>query len=79
MEEKILEIIKNNAGDQTDWMKEDKIVDHELIDSLDMVAIIGDLAEEFDIEISVDDMTAENFNSVHAVAAMVNRLREEQN
>ncbi|MGN1382606.1 MAG: phosphopantetheine-binding protein [Eubacterium sp.] len=79
MREKILTIIVNNAGDQIDWDTEDKIADKELIDSLDMVAIIGDLSEEFDIEISVDDMTAENFNSVDAIEAMVKRLSEEQN
>ncbi|MFC2662130.1 MAG: acyl carrier protein [Eubacterium sp.] len=79
MKEKILNIIVENAGDELDWANEDKIVDKELIDSLDMVAIIGDISEEFDIEISVDDMTAENFNSLDAIEALVKRLSEEQN
>ncbi len=79
MEEKILAIIKENAGDHVDWMNEDKIVDKELIDSLDMVAIIGELSDEFDIEISADEMTPENFNSISAIVAMVSRLNEEQN
>jgi D-alanine--poly(phosphoribitol) ligase subunit 2 len=76
MEEKIINILNEDARDDIDWAAQTAIVDDELIDSLDMVAIIGDMNEEFDIEISVDEMTGENFNSVAAMCAMVKKLQE---
>ena len=78
MEEKILEIINENAGTDMDWAAQTKLIDEELIDSFDVVAIISDLADEFDVEITVDDMIPENFNSVEAMEKLVRRLQEEQ-
>ena len=78
MEEKILEIINENAGSDTDWMSQTKLIDDELIDSFDVVAIISDLADEYDIEITVDDMIPENFNSIEAIGSLIRRLQESQ-
>lgn len=78
MEEKILEIIKENAGTDTDWTSQTALIDDELIDSFDVVAIISDLADEFDVEITVDDMVPENFNSIEAMENLIRRLQEEQ-
>jgi D-alanine--poly(phosphoribitol) ligase subunit 2 len=78
MEEQIIDILNENARDDIDWAAQEKIIDDEIIDSLDTVAVIGELSETFDIEISVDDMVPENFNSVKAMAAMVERLMAEQ-
>ncbi len=78
MEEKILEIIKENAGSDTDWASQTTLIDDELIDSFDVVAIISDLSDEFDIEITVDDMIPENFNSIEAMESLIRRLQEEQ-
>ncbi len=78
MEEKILEIIRENAGTDTDWSVQTALIDDELIDSFDLVAIISDLSDEFDIEITVDEMIPENFNSVEAIENLIQRLQEEQ-
>jgi hypothetical protein len=32
---------------------------------------------EYDIDISIDDMTAENFNSAEAMLEMINRIQDE--
>ena len=78
MDNKILEIINENAGTDTDWMSQSALIDDELIDSFDVVAIISDLSDEFDIEITVDDMIPENFNSIEAMESLIKRLQEEQ-
>ena len=78
MEEKILEIIRENAGTDTDWSVQTALIDDELIDSFDLVAIISDLSDEFDIEITVDEMIPENFNSIEAIENLIQRLQEEQ-
>ena len=45
------------------------------IDSFELMFLISKLCEVFEIEIGVDEMSAENFNSVDAIAAMVERLK----
>ena len=49
-----------------------------VIDSFDIVSIIGEVSEKFGVEISVDDILPENFNSVKALYALIERLKEEQ-
>ena len=44
-------------------------------DSLDIFQIIMGIEEEFDIEIPYDEIIEENFNSVEAMAEMVERLQ----
>lgn len=78
MENQIIAILNENAGSDVDWASQEKIMDDEMIDSLDLVAIISDLDEKYDIEITVDDITPENFNSVAAIAEMVARLMKQQ-
>ena len=43
----------------------------ELIDSLDIVAVVTELMEAFDVELGVDDLTPENFNSVEAIEELI--------
>lgn len=74
--EKIIEIL-NRVRDDIDYENEKELVDGGLLDSFDIVGIVSELIAEFDIEISIDDMTAENFNSVEAIDAMVNRILDE--
>jgi acyl carrier protein len=78
MENEIIAILNENAGSDVDWASKKTIMDDGLIDSLDLVAIVSDLDEKYDIEITVDDITPENFNSVDAIAEMVTRLMKQQ-
>lgn len=75
--EKVLEILQGVNAD-IDYENEKALIDDEILNSFDVVAIISDLGDEFDIDISVDEMIPENFNSLDAVVAMVARLAEEQ-
>ncbi len=53
------------------------IIDNGLLDSLEFMNLISELNVEFGIEIDVEDIVPENFNTVDAMAAMVKRLRGE--
>ncbi len=75
--EKVIEIMEGVNAD-IDYANEKALIDDELLNSFDVVAIISDLSDEFDIDIEVDEMVPENFNSVEAVCKMVTRLIEEQ-
>ena len=51
------------------------IVEGGYIDSFELMNLIMLLNERFDIEVSLDDMTPENFNSADAIAALADRLK----
>ncbi len=74
--EKILEIL-NSIRDDIDYDKEDKLIDDGILDSFDIVSIVGELCDAYDITITVDDMEPENFNSAKAIHDLVERLLEE--
>ena len=74
--EGILEILEELHAD-VEYEKEDKLVDNKVLDSFDLVTLVSELSEKFDIDITARDFIPENFNSVDALAAMVDRLLEE--
>lgn len=74
--EKLLEILQQIRGD-IDFEKEKTLVDDGVLDSFDIVSIVSELTMEYDIDISIDDMTAENFNSAEAMHEMILRIQDE--
>lgn len=50
------------------------IIEGGYIDSFELMSLIASLNEKFDIEISVEELIPENFNSVDAISKMVERL-----
>ena len=67
----ILKAIKptKNLSEVTD------IIDGAYLDSFELMSLIANLGDTFGIEIDVDEIMPENFNSVDAIAAMVARLK----
>ena len=53
------------------------LIDDEMLDSLDIVAIVTDVNDEFDVEINVNDLLPENFNSAEALYELIQRLQYE--
>lgn len=75
--EELLELLKEIRSD-VDFEKEEKLVDDGIIDSFDIVSIISEISERFDVEITVDDILPENFNSATLIYALIERIKEEQ-
>lgn len=63
--------------DDVDYDKEQKLVDRKIFDSFDLVTLVTELGQEFGIEITAEEFVPENFNSLEALTAMVERLVEE--
>lgn len=68
--EKLVKILTDIRPD-VDFTAETALIDDGIIESLDIVAIVTGIIDEFDVEISVDDLLPENFNSVEAILAMI--------
>lgn len=75
MKEKIIDILTEICPG-VDFENETSLIDDEIIDSLDIVSIVGELMDVFDVEISVEDLLPENFNSVDAIAELISSLQE---
>lgn len=73
--EKIIEILQSIKSG-VDWANEDQIVTGGVLDSIDITELITALEEEFDIEIGMEYMENENFDSVAAMWDMVQELQE---
>ena len=73
MREKVMEILSGIRPD-IDFDVEDKLVSDGLLASLDVVVIVDALSDEYGINIKPKDLLAENFNSVEAIIALIERL-----
>ena len=51
------------------------IIDGGYLDSMELMGLISGLMEEFHIEIDLDSITPDNFNSVEAMVGMVEKLQ----
>ena len=75
MRDTVLNILTEIRGD-IDFENETKLIDDNILASLDIVAIVGEFNDEFDVEISVEDLVPENFNSVDAMAKLIEAAQE---
>ena len=74
--EQVMQILSAVRPD-VDFAQETALIDDGILDSFDIVAIVGDLNDAFDIEITVEELEPENFNSAQAIYALVTKLMEE--
>ncbi len=72
----IIEILSGLHPD-IDFKREDSLVDNKILDSFDIVSLIAEINDNFDIAISAEEITPENFNSAEAIWALVERLMED--
>lgn len=75
VKESILDILQELHED-VDFENEEQLVDDKILDSFDLVTLVAELGEEFDVEITAKDFVTENFNSVERLTNMVIRLMD---
>lgn len=76
MRETLLSILEDIVSD-IDFESEKALIDDGLLESFDIVNLVSELNDEFDIEIRPKDLVAENFNNVDAMLEMIERLQED--
>ena len=74
--EELLQILEELRPD-VDFENEDALIDDGILDSFDIVALVGELNDAFDIEIKPNNLIPVNFNSAKAMMALIEQLRDE--
>ena len=69
--------ILTEARPDLDFEKEKSLIDGGVLDSFDIITIIGEINETFDININVGDLVPENFNSVEAIWQVIQKYLNE--
>ena len=69
--------ILDDLGLTVDYKTSTTLVDDAYLESLDIVTLISELSDAFDITIPAREITPENFNSAEAMYDMVKRLQDE--
>jgi len=55
----------------------DTLIDSGILDSFDIISLVAELTEAYDIEIGAEELVPENFNSAQRIYAMIERLSGE--
>ncbi len=72
--DELLQILSEIKPD-VDFNNETGLIDNAILDSFDIVQLIQELKDTFDIEISPAEIIPDNFNSAQAIWNMVERLQ----
>ena len=73
--EHLLEILKGIRPD-VDFANETALIDDGLLDSFDVVAIISEIDDKFDVQIRINELDPENFNSAEAIWNLIQKLNK---
>ena len=71
--EDLLEILTDLHPD-VDFETEDQLIDGGILDAFDIVTLISEISENFDVTISAEHIIPENFNSAQAIYELIEKL-----
>lgn len=74
--EELLEILRD-LHPEVDYEQCDTLIDDKILDSFDIVTIISEICDQFDVTISAEYITPENFNSAQAIYELIEKLEDE--
>lgn len=73
--DKLLELLKGIRPD-VDFENETELIDDGILDSFDVVSIISEIDDAFGVQIRINELEPENFNSAEAIWALILKLRK---
>lgn len=74
--EELLEILEE-LHDDIDYETCTTLVDDKILDSFDIVTLVAEINNVFDVQIPAQELKPENFNSAKALYVLIERLEEE--
>ena len=72
--EKLLEILQRVRPD-VDFKNETLLIDDGILDSMDVVSIISEIDDEFGVQVRINELIPDNFNSVEAIWNLIQNLK----
>jgi acyl carrier protein len=75
--EKLIEILTDLHSD-VDFAVEENLIDDGILDSMDIISLITEISDEYDVTITAKDIIPANFNSAKAMWEMIQRLQEDE-
>lgn len=72
----LLEILEE-IHPEIDYSSCTTLIDDKIFDSFDIVTIISEISDTFDVAIPAEEIIPENFNSAQALYQLVERLMDE--
>ncbi|MGL5042494.1 MAG: phosphopantetheine-binding protein [Culicoidibacterales bacterium] len=72
----LIKLLKE-INSEIDYGVHNKLIDEGILDSFAIMSLVAELEEAYDIEISFEQITPENFNSARSLWKMVEKLMEE--
>ena len=72
----LIEILEN-LHPEVDFETCTTLIDDKILDSFDIITIISEINEEFDVVVPAEEIIPENFNSAQALYGLVTRLSDE--
>ena len=72
----LLEILEN-LHPEVDFDTCTTLIDDKILDSFDIITIISEINQEFDVVIPAEEIVPENFNSAQALYDLVKKLEDE--
>ncbi len=73
--EKLLEILEGIRPD-VDFRNETALIDDGILDSFDVVSIISELDDAFNVQIRITELDPENFNSAESIWNLITELKK---
>ncbi|NLY17700.1 MAG: acyl carrier protein [Clostridiaceae bacterium] len=74
--EALLQILSDLHPD-IDFEKHEALIDEKILDSFDIITLITEINEEYDVRIPVDEIIPKNFNSAKSLYELIKRLQDE--
>ncbi len=71
----VLEILKE-LQPGVEFEKQEALINEGILDSYDIVALVGELNDEYQITIPMWEIVPDNFNSVKAIEELVNKQKD---
>ena len=71
--EQLIEILKELHPD-VDYETEEGLVDDGILDSLDIVTLVTEINDRFDVSIPPEELVPDNFNSAAALWELIDKL-----
>ena len=74
--EELLEIL-SELHPEVDFETEEHLIDNAILDSFDIVTLIAEIHDVFDVTIDAKRIIPENFKSAEALYALIQEIEEE--